>query len=279
MLKHFRVTQRLGLKLAEFEISIPAVLRRAGLPQDLFDQKRILVSTEELFALWTAIGSVSSDPLIGLRLGIETKTERFHPMGIAALSRENFAAAVEHMARYKKLTAPEEILYKLDKKEFRVGFRWLLSVDSEPQVLTDYCHAWMLTIARHGTGNQRLTPLRVDYIQPRTNRRAIERHFNCEVICGAPRNAMVFRAEDARAPFVTRNSELLDLLAPQFEEQLKQTVQSRGHICRTRTSCRSRSLDRASPVDGCDRRGPSHEFAYSSAPLAGRRLQLSACTR
>lgn len=222
MLKHFRVTGRLGLKLAEFGISIPAVLRRAGLPHDLFEQKRILVSTEELFALWTAIGSVSSDPLIGLRLGIETKTERFHPMGIAALSTENFAAAVEHMARYKKLTAPEEILYKLDKKEFRVGFRWLLSVDSEPQVLTDYCHAWMLTIARHGTGNQTLTPLRVDYIQPRTNLRAIERHFGCDVICGTPRNAMVFRAEDAKAPFVTRNSELLDLLAPQFEEQLKQ---------------------------------------------------------
>ena len=222
MLKHFRVTSRLGLKLAEFEISIPTVLRRAGLPQDLFEQKRILVSTEELFALWTAIGSVSSDPLIGLRLGVESKTERFHPMGIAALSTENFVAAVKHMARYKKLTAPEEILYELDDKEFRVGFRWLLSVDSEPQVLTDYCHAWMLTIARHGTGNQQLTPLRVEYIQPRTNLRAMERHFGCAVTCGAPGNAIVFRAEDAKAPFVTRNAELLDLLAPQFEEQLKQ---------------------------------------------------------
>ena len=222
MLKHFRVAARLGLKLIEFGISIPAVLRRAGLPQDLFEQKRVLVSTEELFALWSAIGGVSSDPLIGLKLGIETKTERFHPMGIAALSTENFVAAVKHMARYKKLTAPEEILSELDEAEFRVGFRWLLSVDSEPQVLTDYCHAWMLTIARHGTGNQRLTPLRVEYLRPKANLKAIERHFNCDVICGAPRNAIVFRAEDAKAPFVTRNAELLDLLAPQFDEQLKE---------------------------------------------------------
>ncbi len=80
MLKHFRVSGRLGLKLTEFGISIPAVLRRAGLPQDLFEQTRVLVSTDELFALWGAIGSVSSDPLIGLRLGVETRTERFHPM-------------------------------------------------------------------------------------------------------------------------------------------------------------------------------------------------------
>jgi AraC-like DNA-binding protein len=80
----------------------------------------------------------------------------------------------------------------------------------------------MLTIARHGTGNQRLTPLRVEYLQPRTNLRVIERHFGCEVIAGASHDAIIFRAADATAPFVTRNAELLDLLAPQFEEQLRQ---------------------------------------------------------
>jgi AraC-like DNA-binding protein len=42
------------------------------------------------------------------------------------------------------------------------------------------------------------------------------------VISGASRNAIIFRASDATAPFVTRNAELLDLLAPQFEEQLRQ---------------------------------------------------------
>ena len=73
------------------------------------------------------------------QLGIETKTDRFHPMAIAALSTENLAAASEHMARYKKLTAPEEILAELDLEEFAVGFRWLFAVDAEPFPLTDYC--------------------------------------------------------------------------------------------------------------------------------------------
>jgi len=211
MLKHFRVPGRLALKLEELGISVPVVLRRAGLPRDLFDQTRI----------WRAIEAVSSDPLIGLRLGVETKTERFHPMGIAALSTQNLAAAAEHMARYKKLTAPEEILTQLDKQEFSIGFRWLLAVDAEPQVLTDYCFSWTLSIARHGAGTP-LSPVRVEYVQRRGNLRAIERHFGCEVIGGASRNAIIFRASDATAPFVTRNAELLDLLAPQFEEQLRQ---------------------------------------------------------
>lgn len=221
MLKHFRVPGRLALKLKELGISIPAVLRRAGLPRDLFDQVRILVSTIELFALWRAIESVSSDPLIGLKLGVETKTERFHPMAIAALSTENLVAAAEHMARYKKLTAPEEILTQLDEEEFSIGFRWLLAVDAEPQVLTDYCFAWMLSIARHGTGTQ-LSPVRVEYVQQRVNLRQIERNLGCKVIGGASRNAIIFRASDATAAFVTRNAELLDLIAPQFEEQLRQ---------------------------------------------------------
>jgi AraC-like DNA-binding protein len=141
-------------------------------------------------------------------------------MAIAALSTQNFVAAVEHMARYKRLTAPEEILPQLDGEEFRIGFRWLLAVDAEPQVLTDYCFAWMLTIARHGTGTK-LNPNRVEYVQQRANLRALERHFGCSVI-GASHNAITFHASDATVPFVTRNAELLDLLAPQFEEQLRQ---------------------------------------------------------
>jgi AraC-like DNA-binding protein len=221
MNKHFRVAGRLALKLEELGVSVSAVLRRAGLPQDLFEQTRILVTTEELFALWRAIGEISPDPAIGLQLGTETKTERFHPSGIAALSTPNFGDAIDHMARYKQLTCPEEMLHETDEEEWSIRFRWLLAVDEEPRVLTEYCFAWLLTIARHGSGT-RLSPLRLEFVQPRSHSKAIERHFGCPAVCGTPRNALVFRASDAQCPFVTRNAELLDMLAPQFEAQLKQ---------------------------------------------------------
>jgi len=221
MNKHFRVPGRLAVRLEELGVSVPAVLRRAGLPRDLFEQTRVLVSTSELFALWRAIDQVTSDPLIGVKLGVETRTERFHPMAIAALSTENLVAASEHMARYKKLTAPEEILVELDAEEFSVGFRWLLAVDDEPGALTDYCFSWMRSLARHGSGTP-LNPLRVEYVQQRSNIRQIARSLGCDVVVGAPRNVIVFRAADATQPFVTRNTELLELLAPQFEQQLRE---------------------------------------------------------
>lgn len=220
MNKHFRVAGRLALKLEELGVSLSAVLRRAGLPQDLFEQTRVLVTTEELFALWRAIGEVSSDPAIGLRLGSETRTERFHPSGIAALSTANFGAAIDHMARYKQLTCPEEMLQEKSGEEWRLRFRWLLAVDVEPSVLTEYCFAWVLTIGRHGTGKQ-ISPVRIEFIQPRTDVRTLEKHFGCPIVCGAAQNAIVFHCTDAECPFVTRNTELLAMLAPQFDEELK----------------------------------------------------------
>ena len=221
MNKHFRFSGGTFSRLEELGVRASAVLRRAGLPQGAIDQPRVLLNTEELFALWRAIGEVGTNPAIGLLLGTETRTERFHPIGLAALSSENFGSAVQQMARYKQLTCPEEILQKKDDEEWSIQFRWLLAEEVEPPALIECCFAWVLSTARHGTGT-RLSPLRVEFLQPRSHAKAIERHFGCPVICGASRNAIVFRASDAQHRFVTRNAELLAMLAPQFEEELKQ---------------------------------------------------------
>jgi len=221
MNKQFRLYARLGGKLEELGIRVPLVLRRAGLPQQLFDQARILVTTDELFALWQAIGDVSGDPEIGVRLGTETKTQGFHPMSIAALSTDDLGAAMRHMSRYKLLSVPEEMVLDLDRDEYRVQFRWLLAKGPEPLPLTEYCFASLLSLARHGTG-RRLTPLRVEFAQQRTHAKALRAYFGAPVVFAAPHDTIVFRAEDVALPLVTRNSELLAMLAPQFEEQLKQ---------------------------------------------------------
>src|ERR1700689_3663369 len=212
MNKHFRVSGSIFQKLEEVGVSAAAVLRRAGLPQAYSKEPRVLLKTEELFAMWRAIGEVSANPAIGIQLGSETRTERFHPVGLAALSSENFGAAMDQMARYKQLTCPEEILQKKDDKEWSIQFRWLLADEVEPPVLIECCFAWVSSTARQGTGTG-LSPLRVEFVQPRAHVKAIERHFGCSVVVGAPRNAIVFRAADEKRPFVTRNAELLGMLA------------------------------------------------------------------
>jgi len=221
MNKHFRFSGNTFLKLEDLGVSVSAVLRRAGLPQSYRDQSRVLLSTEELFAVWRAIREVSNDPAIGLRLGAENRTERFTPVGLAALSCENFGAAVDRIARYKQLTCPEQIRQEKDEQEWSVQFHWLLADESEPAVLSECCFAWILAVGRHGTGT-RLSPVRVEFTQPRAHVKTIERHLGCPVVSGTARDAIVFRAADAQRSFVTRNAELLAMLAPQFEEELTQ---------------------------------------------------------
>jgi AraC-like DNA-binding protein len=248
MNKHFRFSGGNFVKMEECGLRASAVLRRAGLSQSLAGQPRVLLSTKELFALWRAVGEVSSDPAIGLRLGTETSTQRFHPIGLVALSSENFGAAVDQMARYKQLTCPEEIRQEVDDKEWSIHFRWLLAQEIEPAVLIECAFAWVLSIGRHGTGT-RLSPLRVEFIEPRSHLKIIERHFGCEVVCGASRNALVFPPDDVARPFVTRNAELLAMLAPQFEEELKQENRGVDFVERVRVAIQQKLTGQRPTID------------------------------
>jgi AraC-like DNA-binding protein len=152
------------------------------------------------------------------------------------------------MARYKQLTCPEEILQEKDDEEWSIQFHWLLADEVEPPVLNDCCFAWVLSVARHGTGT-RLSPLRVEFVQPRPHAKTIERHFGCRVICGACRNAIVFRASDAPRPFVTRNAELLAMLAPQFEEEVKQENGDENFVERIRIPIQQKLTGRRPNVE------------------------------
>jgi AraC-like DNA-binding protein len=115
-------------------------------------------------------------------------------------------------------------------------------------VLIECCFAWVLSVARHGTGN-RLSPLRLEFVQPRAHIKTIERHFGCAAVCGAPRNAIVFRAADAQRPFVTRNAELLGMLAPQFEEELKQENGGENFIERVRVAIQQKLTGRRPSIE------------------------------
>ena len=226
MIRHFRVPGGLPRKLEELGVPVSSVLRQAGLRQDFFQQPRLLLNTEELFALWRAIGQISKDPGIGVKLGTVTKTERFPPSGIVALSTENFGTAIDYLARYKQLTCPEEIVQNSDEEEWRIWLRWILAIENEPPILTECSFAAILSIARHGSGSP-VTPLRLELVHSRTHLKLLERHFGCPITMGSAQNAIVFRASDKNCPFVTRNTELLEMLAPRFNEELKQCNESR----------------------------------------------------
>ena len=209
MINRLRIATTLPQRLEELGLSPEALLYQAGLPIGLFDRDKILVSTEEFFALYRGIAEASNDPGFGLKLGTEDRLERYDPIKIAALSARSFRDALERMARYKQLTCPEEI---------RV-------VERGNECVVDVCFAWVLAIAQRGLGRL-LSPKRLEFQRVPAHREIYEAHFHCPVKFKANQNALIFSKSDMELPFVTYNAELLAVVAPQLEAELAEQL---GH--------------------------------------------------
>jgi AraC-like DNA-binding protein len=223
MASRFRISSALVRRVEDLGLSPQTALRRAGLPMSLFDQEKIFVTTEELFALYRALADESGDPAFGLKIGTEDRVERYDPISIAALYARSFRDALQRMARYKQITCPEEIRVIERGNECRVQFDWLLAEGDEPAILIDLCYAWVLAIARRGTGST-LSPKRVEFKRPEARREMYEEHFGCPVKFAARQNALVFDKADLERKFVTHNADLLAIVAPQLEAELSQQL-------------------------------------------------------
>lgn len=215
----FKVSALLASRLREHKVSLPAVVARGGLPVNFFSQERISVTTSELFALWRAIGETSRDQCIGLKMGAESRLERFDAVSIAAVCSRSFRDAVLRVAKYKKLTCPEEIRIKTNRDEAAVEFEFLKAEEPEPETLVDLCLSWTLALGRRGTGEQ-IKPIRLELRRAAKNREMLEDHFGCPVRFKAGRNAIILRKIDLDRPFVTHNVDLLEVTGAQLEIDL-----------------------------------------------------------
>lgn len=219
MASRFRISSRTLRRLEELNLPASRLLPHAGLPVALFQQEKVQVSTDERFAIYKAMSEVSGDPAIGLKLGTEERAERYDPIAIAALCTRSLRDALQRLARYKQLTCPEKIEVIEKKDECAVRFDWLLAQEQEPAALVDTCFAWIVSIARCGTG-QALHPKRVEFQRPLAHRDVYQSYFQCPVRFRPPQNLLVFRKQDLDMPLTTYNAELFAMVAPQLEAEL-----------------------------------------------------------
>jgi AraC-like DNA-binding protein len=227
MTDRFRITKAWAQRFAEEKIAVPALLRRAGLPANLFEQETIYVTTAEVFAIWRTVAEMSPDPGFGLKLGTEIRFERSHPVSIAGVCSRTFGDALQRLARYKQLTCPEEIRVHRKAQETSVEFFFIEAREAQPDIMVDLGLSWILNVGRRGTDGE-ITPLRLELTRPVKHRALLERHFGCRVHFKADRNALVFRSSDLDRPFVTHNEELLTMIGTQLDSEIKARNPSNG---------------------------------------------------
>ena len=208
-----------GLK--KMGLTPAAVLRHARLPISLYTGDKTFVTTAQFFALCRAMAELNPDPAAGLKLGSEVEPEHYHPGTLAALNARNYRDAVERIARYKKLCCPEEVHVSMKDDECIIETSWAYSEGDAPPLLTDGIFAAVVQIGRRGTQTL-IRPKRVELKRAPELTGVHERFFRCPVKFRSRHDRLVLHASDLNLPFVTHNSDLLEMLDSQLERAVEE---------------------------------------------------------
>lgn len=239
-----RITRFLPAWFEETGISPTEILRQARLPQNLFQQDRIVVSTAQWFALWHALEEINDDPALGLKLGSNIQLELANPLSITALSAHSFYEALTKMARYKRLFCSEDIRIVEQDEGWSIEAVWIATQEPAPALLIDSMFASFIDLGRRGTGRE-LYPEHVLFRRKAQPRAMYEAHFRCPVEFDAGCNRVIYSHEAITQPFRTYNPDLLALLEPQLEAALRDNLRPQTLLEQVKALLQSRLAGQA----------------------------------
>ena len=196
-----------------------AILRQARLPVTLHLAAQQLVTTAQLFAIWSALEVLSGDPALGIRLVEAADAAGHQPLFLAACYASNYGDGLARIARFKRFASPELFRQEKCSGEVAISREWLYATLPEPAVSVMVSFGFLVALGRKGTG-QPLSPVRVDFAHRGSASDAHRRFFACPVTFGAPRNSLVLKSEDLDRPFPGHNAEILNMLTPALRASL-----------------------------------------------------------
>lgn len=216
--KTFPIEVGWPLILHDLGVEPRAVLRRAGLPEDLFSRQGVGLSTQEYFRLWSAIEAEADAPAFPIRLGEFVRSEAFHPVLFASLSSSNFSIAARRIAEYKRLIAPMRMHVERTERTLSIWLEWLDHAAAPPASLAAFELVFFVKLIRMAT-RERVCPLRVESTGPLRPAARYAQFFGVRVEVG-PRNRVVFAREDTLRPFLTANESMWRVFEPALRKRL-----------------------------------------------------------
>jgi AraC-like DNA-binding protein len=206
-------------RLDAIGIDVTRVLEMAGVQSAAASAGVLQLDTPHFFAVWAAIAEVGADAAIGIRIGSQAFDGQLDLASRCALHSRDLSDAFKKLARYKRLTCPEDVRVDIEGDEAAVTFHWLLADASAPDLLVDAIFASTVKLARRASGDV-IAPKRVELARRANGQKRLTGYFGCEIRFDAPMDALVFRSSDLSVPFVTRNESLVQELIPGLDAEL-----------------------------------------------------------
>ena len=202
---------------ADMGLSTADVLRRAGLPADLFQRGQVWLDEDQFFGFWRAIEAESGDPDLPLRLAECFTADAFAPPIFAALVSPDLDTAARRLQQYKPLVGPMRLDVESDGGTTMISFRWPSATTPPPMLVASELLFWV-ALVRAGTRHHvRATCMTMP--DPPANLEAY-REYVGTTLRRSPSTSVNVSAMDARRPFLTANDGLWQAFEPDLQRRL-----------------------------------------------------------
>jgi len=208
-----KLPQAFWQSLEQLGLHPSLVQQHAQLLPDLHLDEAAFVSTDQLFAVWNAIETLSADPAFAIKMVRDTPTAKHKLAFLAALYAADFRDGLARFSRFKRLCSPDKIC--IDERDGYVSFtiQWPSGTALAPYLAVEACFALILELGRRGTGKQ-LKPVALSLRRPPQCLETHSSYFGCPISYGTARDELTMSAVDIDLPFLEHNPEVLHLMNP-----------------------------------------------------------------
>lgn len=219
----FPIEQGLRPLLKDMGIRADHVLRRAGLPDDLWSRPHGGLTTSEHFRLWRGLEAEAADPLLPLRIAGIIQAESFVPPLFAALCSANMLQASHRLATYKRLMAPMRLHVSTDARgDLSIVPQWIDAEGEVPFILAATEVAFLLRLIRLAT-REPINALKVTLpsLPDHAHAKAYADYFGTSVRRDVDA-CLTLSAVDAGRPFLTSNDGMWQVFEPDLRRRLSE---------------------------------------------------------
>lgn len=213
----FILDGRYGDLLQYYGINVEEALKKAGLPEDTFAHKTPILKEEEYYRFMQAVGDLTKDPAMALKIASTDRIESFSPPIFASYCAKNGRMCIERLARYKKLIAPMQFMITEDEETLSVTLTPSQDDLKLPLFLVESEFVFLAHIIQMAT-KEEIVPVALT-IAEEMNDPELNTFFGGHVNLGKD-NTITFREEDLMKPFISYNEAMWEYFQPEMNKRL-----------------------------------------------------------
>jgi len=172
-----------------------------------------MVEWEKAALIWVPLLKLTSDPLIGLHIGIGTPKMLHGMVGFLIQSCKDLDQALQMLSRYGHMVSPM-VSYKYTLNDVAVleieqNKMWLLKHPEPARQANDFLFASTLNTSAALTG-KRIVPLRIELAYSKREISEYQKFFGCDVLFNQEVNRIILDKKDIATPILSSDQSMFE---------------------------------------------------------------------